>query len=348
MSRKPKKDGNNISAELSSPKIDASSDASFCLSANADVLGPASNKTGFSADGSGAPLASDASLGLPASRSNTPGNEDFMGIGPDDVLGDFADNSGDGAAGNRPFGSLTGGDVRPQGSSGRTNSSAGGDAPLGEDASLGLLAGQSTSQGDDNVLGVGPNNVDGDLPNPVGDGASGDQPPDLLIRGNVNPLPSRGASDGNMTRGVSKKMSTLVTQYRKLPMRADMRPPESYEENAAHRDDTVENAQNENAPDSSYDSSSGDDPDNSDSPAAASSSRILSTSYYYYAPFTMFSKFYVIPPDNSIQYQELITKEMRGHSNLSNKSNWTNIIATVEKQLSHLRSIVGVPFPIGT
>ncbi len=214
MARKQKKDANNISAELSSAIIDASLEASFCLSANADVLELAPNKTGLSADSSGAPLASDAPLGLPANGSNTPGNKDFMRIGPDDVEGDVAEeDSGDGAAGNQPLGSLTGGDVSPQASSGGTNSSAGGDAPLAADASLGLLAGQSTSQRVNNISGVGPDNVDGDFPNPVGDSASGDRPPDLLIRGNFNPLAFRGSSDGNMTRGVSKKMSTLVTQY---------------------------------------------------------------------------------------------------------------------------------------
>ena len=82
---------------------------------------------------------------------------------------------------------------------------------------------------------------------------------------------------------------------------------------------------------SSSDSSSGNDSDNSDSPGAASSSRKSSTCYYYYAPFTMFSKFYAIRPDNSIHYQELIAKEMRCRSNLSNQSNWTNIIATWNK-----------------
>jgi hypothetical protein len=85
-------------------------------------LDSVSNPTGLSADGSGAPSAPDASLGLLADRGNTPGNDDAAGIDPDDVDGDVAD-PGDGVSGDRPLGSLTGGDVGPRASSGGTNGS---------------------------------------------------------------------------------------------------------------------------------------------------------------------------------------------------------------------------------
>ncbi len=165
-------------------------------SADADDLDPASNLTGLSADGSGAPSAPDASLGLLADRGNTPENDDVAEMGPDDD-GDVAD-PGDGASGDRPLGLLTRGDVGPQASSGGTDGSASRDAPLAADASsLGLLAGWSTSQGDDGISGEGPDDVDGDVANPVGDGASGDRPPDLSIGGNIDPLASCGGTNGS-------------------------------------------------------------------------------------------------------------------------------------------------------
>ena len=64
---------------------------------------PASNLTGLSADSSGAPLASDASLGHPANRSNTLGDDDVSERGPDDIDRDVADPMGNGALGTDPL-----------------------------------------------------------------------------------------------------------------------------------------------------------------------------------------------------------------------------------------------------
>ena len=66
------------------------------------------------------------------------------------------------------------GDVGPQASPGGTNGSAGGNAPPWRGAPLGHLAGRSTSQGDDDLSGVSPNNIDGDVADPDAGGASGD------------------------------------------------------------------------------------------------------------------------------------------------------------------------------
>ena len=171
------------------------------------------------------------------------------------------------------------------------------------------------------------------------------------------------ASAINMESVISKVKPTKSGRHRKLPMSAYRNPLVFSDANPAQKVAAVGNVHQENIVagnkeginadsvvllptqsdntskatsdqqryTSSSDSSSGNDSDNSDSPGAASSSRKSSTCYYYYAPFTMFSKFYAIRPDISIHYQELIAKEMRCRSNLSNQSNWTNIIATWNK-----------------
>ena len=72
-------------------------------SADAYNFKPASNLTGLPADSSGAPLASDASLGHPANRSNTLGDDDVSERGPDDVDRDVADPMGNGALGTDPL-----------------------------------------------------------------------------------------------------------------------------------------------------------------------------------------------------------------------------------------------------
>jgi hypothetical protein len=95
-------------------------------------------------------------------------------MGPNDVDGVVAD-PGDGASGDCPLGLLTGGNVSPLASPDGTNGSVDGDAPLAVETSLGLSAGRSTLQGDVDVLGIGPNDVAGDVADP-GDGASGDRP----------------------------------------------------------------------------------------------------------------------------------------------------------------------------
>mgnify|MGYP006196431519 CR=1 FL=1 len=78
---------------------------------------------------------------------------------------------------------------------------------------------------------------------------------------------------------------------------------------------------------SSSDTSSGDDSDDSGHPASVRSSRTLSMSYYYYPPFTMYRKCNGNRPDDSTQYQTLITKAMDSRSNPSNRSNpWVKII----------------------
>ena len=130
---------------------DATSDASLGPSANVDDVEPASNLTGLSAGGSDAPSASDAPLGLPAGRSNTPGNDDVSGVGPDEVDGNVAGLVGNGVSGDRPLGLLTGGNVGPQASPGGPYGSVDGIAPLAVETSLGLLAGRSSSQGDNDV-----------------------------------------------------------------------------------------------------------------------------------------------------------------------------------------------------
>ena len=127
------------------------------------------------ADDAGAPSFSDTSLGLLADQSNTPGNDDVSDMGPNDVDGDVAD-PGDGASGDQPRVLLTGGDVGPQASSGVTNGLAGKNATSTADASLGLSAGRSSSQVNDDVSGVGPDDVDGDIADTDGDGAFGDRP----------------------------------------------------------------------------------------------------------------------------------------------------------------------------
>ncbi len=53
-----------------------------------------------------------------------------MGMGPDDVDGNIVDPD-DGSSGNRPLGLLTGGNVGPQASPGRSNGLVDGIAPLG-------------------------------------------------------------------------------------------------------------------------------------------------------------------------------------------------------------------------
>ena len=56
-------------------------------------------------------------------------------------------------------------------------------------------------------------------------------------------------------------------------------------------------------------------------------SRISSRSDHYYPPFTMFMKCNGNRPDDSTQYQTLITKAMKSRSNPSNRSNpWVKIV----------------------
>jgi hypothetical protein len=158
---------------VATTNTDATSDASLGPPANGDDMEPASDPTGLLADGTGAPLAPDASLGLPADRSNMPGNVDVSEICPDNVDSIIANHVGDGASGNCTPGLSTGWGTGPLASSGGSIGSDGGYAPLAADASLGLLAGRSTSQGDGDVTGIGPNDVTGDVVNPD-DGALGD------------------------------------------------------------------------------------------------------------------------------------------------------------------------------
>ena len=78
---------------------------------------------------------------------------------------------------------------------------------------------------------------------------------------------------------------------------------------------------------SSSDTSSDDDSDDSGPTASGSSSLISSRSYYYYPPFTMYRKCNGIRPDDSTQYQTLITKAMDSRSNPSNRIDpWVKIV----------------------
>ena len=77
-------------------------------------------------------------------------------------------------------------------------SAAGSGAPSASGASLGLPAGRRNTPGDVDVTGMGPNDVDGDVANPVGDGASGDPPLGLSTGGDVGPQQFPGESDGSV------------------------------------------------------------------------------------------------------------------------------------------------------
>ena len=107
---------------------------------------------------------------------------------------------------------------RPTGIHGERNGSVDGNAPSAADASLGLSAGWSTSQRDEDVSGMGPNDVDGDVEDPD-DGASADRTLGLLTGGNVGPQPSPGGTNGSVngnapsaadaSLGLSAGLSTL-------------------------------------------------------------------------------------------------------------------------------------------
>jgi hypothetical protein len=97
-----------------------------------------------------------------------------MDIGPNFVNGNVAD-PGDGASGNQPHVRLIGGDVGPQASSEVTNGSAGKNDTSTADASLGLSAGRNTRRGT-MTLGVGPDDVNGNISDTDGHGALGDRP----------------------------------------------------------------------------------------------------------------------------------------------------------------------------
>jgi hypothetical protein len=170
---------------VAASNTDATSDTSLGPLADADDVEPASHPAGLSAAGSGAPLVSDASLGLPAGRSNTPGNVDVMGMVPNDVNGNVADPFGDGASGDPPLGLLTRENVNPQQFPGVSNGPVG-IAPSVVETSLGPLAGRSSSLGDIDVSGIGPNDVDGDVTDP-GNGALGDRPLSLSTWGERQP-----------------------------------------------------------------------------------------------------------------------------------------------------------------
>jgi hypothetical protein len=75
-------------------------------------------------------------------------------------------------------------------------SAAGSGAPSASVASLGLPAGRSNTPGKVDVTGMGPNDVDGDVADPVGNGASGDPPLGLSTWGKVGPQQFPGESDG--------------------------------------------------------------------------------------------------------------------------------------------------------
>ena len=159
----------------------------------------ASDPSGLSADGTGTSLDSDASLGLPADRSNIPGNDVIPGVGPDDVDSAVADPIGNSVLGNRSPGLSTGGDIGPQASRGGSIGSVDGNAPSAADASLGLSAGRSTSQGDRDVSGTGPNDFDGNVADPD-DSALGDYTLGLSTRGNVSPMASPDGTNDSADR----------------------------------------------------------------------------------------------------------------------------------------------------
>ena len=169
--------------------------ASLGPSADANNMDSTPTPPGLLADGIGAPPASEASLGLSAGRSNSLGNANVSGVGPDDVNGDVAD-VGNNVAGDRTLGLLTEGGVSPPASPKGTIDLANGGAPSVLDASLGLPAGQSNLLGDVGVFGMGPDDVDGDIAGLVGDGASGDSTLGLLTKGDVGlPAPPGGTID---------------------------------------------------------------------------------------------------------------------------------------------------------
>ena len=84
--------------------------ASLSPSADTNNMDLMPTPPGLLADGIGTPLASEASLDLSAGRSNSLGNADVLGVGPDDVNGKFTDVS-DKASGDRTLGLSTRGDV---------------------------------------------------------------------------------------------------------------------------------------------------------------------------------------------------------------------------------------------
>ena len=169
--------------------------ASLGPSADANDMDLMPTPPGLLADGIGAPLASEACLGLSAGRSNSLGNANVSGVGPDDVDGKVAD-VGDDASGDQTLGLSTKGDVSPPASPKGTLDWANGGAPSALDASLGLPAGRSNLLGDVGVFGMGPDDVDGNVADLVGDGASGDSTLGLLTKGDVGlPAPPGGTID---------------------------------------------------------------------------------------------------------------------------------------------------------
>ena len=187
----------DVDGDVADPGDGASGDRPLGLLTGGDVS-PRASLGGTNGSASGdAPSAADASsLGLSARWSTSQGDDGISGEGPDDVDGDVANPVGDGASGDRPPDPSIGGNVNPLASRGGTNGSAGVDAPSAADAPLGLSAGLSTSQGDDDVAGMGPDDVDGDVADP-GDGASGDSTLGHSAGENVGPPASPGGTNGS-------------------------------------------------------------------------------------------------------------------------------------------------------
>ena len=187
----------NVDGDVADPGDGASGDQPLGPLTRGDV-GPQASSGGTDSSANGdAPSAADASsLGLLAGWSTSQGDDGISGEGPDDVDGDVANPVGDGASGDRPPDLSIGGNLDPLASRGGTNGSAGVDAPSAADAPLGLSAGLSTSQGDDDVAGMGPDDVDGDVADP-GDGASGDSTLGHSAGENVGPPASPGGTNGS-------------------------------------------------------------------------------------------------------------------------------------------------------
>ena len=87
-------------------------------------------------------------------------------------------------------------------------------APSAPEASLGLLAGRSNSLGNAYVLGVGPDDVEGNVSDPIGDGASGDQPLGLLTKGGVSPPASPDGTIDLADRGAPSALEPSLSASR--------------------------------------------------------------------------------------------------------------------------------------
>ena len=96
-------------------------------------------------------------------------------MGPINVDGNAADPVGNSASGDRTLDLLTKGDVSPPATPGRMIDSSTGGATSVSDALW------------DNVLGMGPDDVVGNIADSVGDGASDDHTLGLLVKGDVSP-----------------------------------------------------------------------------------------------------------------------------------------------------------------